>query len=225
MKRKAALAIIAAMLATGGAGTFPPLAENAYAASYVLSVGSYGEAVYALQTDLKELGYFRYPSVTGYYGTVTRDAVTAFQRDYGLAADGAAGPVTVETVRHAVVKKRLVQDTYSYIGTRYAWGGSDPSTGFDCSGFVYFMFTKFGVPQTRTTSAKLFTQGTPVERSMLRTGDLVFFKNPSTGLIFHVGFYMGDGTFISALSSKGIYVQSLDNPYWAPRYAGAKRVY
>jgi peptidoglycan endopeptidase LytF len=151
--------------------------------------------------------------------------VTAFQRDYRLAADGIAGPVTAEAVRHAVVKKRLVQDTYSYLGTPYAWGGSSPSTGFDCSGFVYFMFTKFGVPQTRTTSANLFEQGYPVDKSMVRAGDLVFFRNPSTGLIFHVGIYKGDGTFISALSSKGIYVQELDNPYWAPRYAGARRIY
>ncbi|RAP75091.1 C40 family peptidase [Paenibacillus montanisoli] len=225
MKKKAMLAAIGFMLLSGAAQAVTPLAPHAHASAVtLLRLGTSGTAVTLLQTDLKKLGYFS-ATATGYYGTVTRDAVTRFQRDYGLAADGIAGPVTLEAVKHAILKQKLVADTSFYIGVPYLWGGSNPATGFDCSGFIYFMFTKFGVSQTRTTSANLFTQGFAVNKSMLRPGDLVFFRNPSTGAVDHAGFYTGGGSFVSALSSKGIYVQQLDNSYWGPRYAGARRVY
>lgn len=65
------------------------------AASYpLLKVGSRGQAVSRLQQALKNKGYFTYPNITGYYGTITRDAVIRFQRDYGLAVDGIAGQQT-----------------------------------------------------------------------------------------------------------------------------------
>lgn len=65
------------------------------AASYpLLKVGSRGQAVSRLQQALKNKGYFTYPNITGYYGTITRDAVVRFQRDYGLAVDGMAGQKT-----------------------------------------------------------------------------------------------------------------------------------
>lgn len=178
-----------------------------------------------LQTDLKQLGYFTYPTITNYYGTVTRDAVMAFQLDYGLAADGMAGTMTQTAIARAVLKQSLLADSKSYIGVPYLWGGTT-TAGFDCSGFVYFMFNKFGVTMPRYTSASLYTQGTSVSKTMLRPGDLVFFSIAGNGKVDHVGFYLGNGEFISALSSKGIYIQKMENnSYWTPRYLGARRVY
>ncbi|SFT07201.1 C40 family peptidase [Paenibacillus sp. BC26] len=225
MRKKTILAAISFMLLSGAvqATTF---AGQTHASAVTYSIGASSGVVTTLQTDLKKLGYFNYPTATGYYGTVTRDAVIAFQSSYGLIADGITGPLTLDAVSRAILKQKLIADTSSYLGIPYAWGGTSPASGFDCSGFIYYMFTKFGVSQTRTTSSNLFSQGYAVNKSMLQPGDLVFFHNsPSTSVVDHVGFYMGGGSFISALSSKGIYVQQLDNSYWGPRYAGARRVY
>lgn len=102
--------------------------------------------------------------------------------------------------------KALAADSYSYIGTPYTWGGVSPATGFDCSGFVYFMFNKFGVNTVRTTSGNLFKQGTAVATTALKPGDLVFFSMSTPGVAGHVGFYTGNNQFISATRSAGIYI-------------------
>ncbi|MFC5652355.1 C40 family peptidase [Paenibacillus solisilvae] len=225
MNSKAAKIVLTVMLLIGVEQLASPHIHHIHASTVILNVGASGQQVSMLQADLQQLGYYTYPTITGYYGSITQTAVARFQADYLLRADGIAGPFTLDAIHHSLVKQQLVRETYSYTGTPYVWGGSSPSTGFDCSGFVYFMFTTFGIPQARTTSANLYTQGIAINKSLLRPGDLVFFKSINTGMINHVGFYIGNGSFISAISSKGIYVQPLDNSYWGPRYAGARRLY
>jgi LysM repeat protein len=122
------------------------------------------------------------------------------------------------------VKQELVKDSFNYIGVPYVWGGSTPA-GFDCSGFVSFMFAQHGINIPRTTSADYYTMGTSVARGNLAVGDLVFFGVNRPGEVSHVGFYVGNNEFISATTSKGIAVYSLDNSYWSQYYMGAKRVY
>ncbi|QHW32002.1 C40 family peptidase [Paenibacillus rhizovicinus] len=224
--KKSVTFLLAALILSGPAGAvLLPGAGQAQAASAVLSVGVTGGAVTQLQSNLLSLGFFDYPSATGYYGSYTQAAVSEFQSSYALPVTGQADAITAEAVRRAVLKQSLVQDTYSYIGIPYIWGGATPSPGFDCSGFIYYMYSKFGVPQTRTTTVNLFKQGYTVYKSMLRPGDLVFFRIAGGTDVDHVGIYAGNGAFISATSSKGIYVQQLDNSYWGPRYAGARRIY
>jgi peptidoglycan endopeptidase LytF len=88
------------------------------------------------------------------------------------------------------------------------------------------MFTKHQVAMNRTTSSELYQLGSYIPKSKLMPGDLVFFSVNQPGVVDHVGIYIGNGQFISALRSKGIYVQNLDNnSYWSPRYLGAKRIY
>ena len=87
------------------------------------------------------------------------------------------------------------------------------------------MYHKFGIQQVRTNTVNLYAQGFAVDQPMLREGDLVFFRIAGGVNVDHVGIYIGHGCFISAISSKGIYVQQLENPYWGPRYAGARRIY
>jgi N-acetylmuramoyl-L-alanine amidase len=92
-KRVAMLVISITMILV--AGSILITAVPVQAATYpVLRVGSRGQAVSRLQQTLKNKGYFTYPKITGYYGTITRDAVIRFQKDYGLYVDGIAGPKT-----------------------------------------------------------------------------------------------------------------------------------
>lgn len=122
------------------------------------------------------------------------------------------------------VLQDLVNDSYNFVGIPYLWGGTT-TAGFDCSGFVSFMHARHGIDIPRTTSAGYYTMGTSVSKANLQQGDLVFFAVNDTGRISHVGFYVGNNKFISATSSKGIDVVSMDNTYWSKYYVGAKRVY
>jgi peptidoglycan DL-endopeptidase LytF len=182
------------------------------------------EELAAAQRNLQILGYYSVTAMTGRYDNPTMESIKSFQTAYGLPITGKINDATNTAINHAVVKKKLVQDTTNYLGVPYLWGGVTPK-GFDCSGFVYYMFNQHGVKMPRNTSAGLFQTGTTIDRSRLQPGDLVFFAVNTTGTISHVGFYVGNNQFISATSSSGIDVQPMDRGYWAKYYVGAKRVY
>jgi hypothetical protein len=123
----------------------------------------------------------------------------------GSLAEGRRGHV-LETARR-------------YLGTPYRYGGETPD-GFDCSGFVMFVYERNGLRLPRAT-AEQYRSGRPVPRRALGPGDLVFFSI-SGGRISHVGIYAGGGSFIHAPSSgKRVSYARLDNGYWKARYAGA----
>lgn len=106
---------------------------------------------------------------------------------------------------------------------RYKPGGREPSTGFDCSGFVRYVFRQGIGADLPNTSAAQFSTGQKIARNDLRRGDLVFFRIAGKR-ISHVGIYVGDGEFIHAPSSgKRVSVSSLAEPYWSHHFAGAKR--
>ncbi len=110
-----------------------------------------------------------------------------------------------------------------YIGVPYRWGGTTPS-GFDCSGFVLYVFNQAGRRVPRVAQAQ-WNASTRISRAQARPGDLVFFQN-TTGRsgITHVGIYMGGNQFIHASSSRGITITSLSNVFWSPRVAGFGRI-
>lgn len=107
------------------------------------------------------------------------------------------------------------------IGVAYKTGGTT-TAGFDCSGFTKYVFNKMGLTLPRTSKAQ-YSIGTPVAKSNLRSGDLVFFNTLGKG-VSHVGIYVGNGKFAQSSSSRGVTITSLSQAYWANRYVGAKRV-
>lgn len=115
----------------------------------------------------------------------------------------------------------VIATAKNYMGVPYVWGGESPS-GFDCSGFTQYVLKKNGVSIPRVTSDQ-YGAGVAVSKSNLKVGDLVFFTTYKAGPS-HVGFYMGNGKFIHASSSKGVTISSMDSSYYSSRYIGARRV-
>ncbi|WP_135554186.1 C40 family peptidase [Paenibacillus cymbidii] len=224
MKKKM-IALTVASFVFASAIPFALPAGSAYAATATLSQGDNGSSVTKLQNDLMTLGFFNYSKATGNFGSITESAVAAFQRAYGLTASGEATGTTQTAIAHAILKKKLLADANKYKGVKYVWGAESPKTGFDCSGFVYYMFNKFGVDISRTSAADMYKKGASVSKSKLMPGDLVFFSTSTKGKVSHVGFYVGNNKFISATGSKGIAINPIDSGYWGSRYIGAKRYY
>ena len=106
------------------------------------------------------------------------------------------------------IGNQLVSSAYKYLGVPYVFGGNTPA-GFDCSGFTKYVFSHNGINLPRMADEQ-YMLGNKVSRSELIPGDLVFFTTYEPG-VSHTGIYVGDDNFISATSSGGIRVDSLNS--------------
>ena len=120
----------------------------------------------------------------------------------------------------------IVDSALSLRGTAYHFGGSTPDSGFDCSGFVTYVFALHAIRVPRSV-AEQFRVGTPVERDRLQRGDLVFFSTIGPGAT-HVGIVTnpGDAEFIHApADGASVRVERFDAGYWRSRWMGARRLF
>ena len=117
----------------------------------------------------------------------------------------------------------LIDEAAKYLGVPYVWGGTSPS-GFDCSGFMYYICKAQGISLYRVADDQMHKNGTPVSKQDLEPGDLVFFG--SGDYATHVGMYVGEGMMIHAPSTgKTIMYSDITTGYYESRYIGARRVY
>ncbi|MHB0871043.1 MAG: LysM peptidoglycan-binding domain-containing protein [Chloroflexota bacterium] len=111
-----------------------------------------------------------------------------------------------------------------YLGYRYVWGGTSPASGFDCSGFVWYVYKQAGISIPRAPLGGQLGAGPRVSRDQLLPGDLIFWQNTYTAGLSHVGIYLGGGRFINAESEAvGVQIRSLNDPFWSARFYGASR--
>jgi cell wall-associated NlpC family hydrolase len=131
-------------------------------------------------------------------------------------------PVTAPSRTASPDGEALADAALALVGTAYRNGGSDPA-GFDCSGFVQYVFAERGIRLPRGVDEQ-FHAGRPVPVRSVSAGDLLFFATTGTGPS-HVGIAIGGGAFVHAPSTNGrVRVERIDAPYWAQRFVGARRV-
>lgn len=122
----------------------------------------------------------------------------------------------------ATSNTKMYQFIYDWLGTPYRLGG-DSKKGIDCSGFAYKLYDKTFNTIIGSNARNIFSRVSPVNKSDLREGDLVFFKIHSKS-ISHVGVYIGDNKFAHASSSRGVMISNLDEPYWQKYFYKGGRI-
>ena len=166
-----------------------------------------------------------------YFGSSIADAVDAL-RAARIEAPGsdidshdadAAEAVAINAVEVNDPRQDLSDFAMQFVDVRYRRGGRAPSTGFDCSGFVHYVFAQVLGIDLPQNSMGQYEVGKKIARTDMMTGDLVFFKTHGKH-ISHVGIYLGDGRFIhSPTTGERVRVDNLSSQYWAHRFAGARR--
>ena len=182
-------------------------------------------------------------SYNGQTGYVRSDLVTLLEVPYSNA--GSKGNTYKETSGSSSAAKssgssqssgssnassdfgeRVVAYAKQYLGYRYVYGGATPS-GFDCSGFVYYVYKQFGYNVGRTSTAQLRNGYTHVSRGELRPGDIVLFERTYTASCpaTHSGIYIGNGQFIHAANSRyGVIISDLSKEYYSTRFLCGVRI-
>jgi cell wall-associated NlpC family hydrolase len=149
--------------------------------------------------------------------SITRPAVAnedAGSPSFSIA--GAAGQYLAQA-------HELMVQALSLMGIRYRYGGDSPTTGFDCSGFVRYVYNQVGTVLPRSASA-ISQLGRTIDRNELQPGDLVFF-NTLRRPFSHVGIYLGEHRFIHSPSRGGtVEIVNMTERYWERRYNGARSV-
>ena len=145
-----------------------------------------------------------------------------FGEDYATGTPGSGEYTDYEIPPEALSDERfaaMIAEAEKYLGYPYVWGGSSPSTSFDCSGFVCWVYTHSGVYNLpRTTAGGIYNQCAMVSPSEARPGDCIFFTGTyaSSGPVSHIGIYVGNGMMIHC--GDPIKYASINTPYWQQHF-------
>lgn len=196
-----------------------------------MGLGDYGPEVLSVQKQLAVKGFF-VGALDGRFGPVLENTVRCFQHENNLPMTGELDKDTYFllmekelpsrfSVQGNITKvRRIISLALGLRGVPYVFGGVSPA-GFDCSGFVQYLFGSSGILVPRLADAQ-YEASARVD--VPRMGDLVFFETYLPG-VSHVGISLGGRDFIHASCGKGVTVSSLDDGYWSCRYVGAGRVF
>lgn len=122
------------------------------------------------------------------------------------------------------VAQEVLLNALSLTGVKYKYGGNSPETGFDCSGFVRYVFLQAGSLTLPHGARAISRLGQAVTLDQLQPGDLVFFNTLKTAFS-HVGIYVGEGRFIHApTTGGGVHIVDMNDSYWSKRFSGARRL-
>jgi cell wall-associated NlpC family hydrolase len=120
--------------------------------------------------------------------------------------------------------QEILINAMSLTGIKYKYGGDNPTSGFDCSGFVRYVFSQAANLTLPPTARAISQIGKTVKKDELQPGDLVFF-NTLKSAFSHVGIYVGNNKFIHApRAGSAVRVESMQTSYWANRFDGAQRI-
>ena len=181
------------------------------------------------QQKLHRLGYLS-EAATGKLTSATKKALERFQKEQRLSVTGKLDDKTYRKLEWEVFSRdgiknlsgaAVVKEAAKYKGVRYVFGGTTPK-GFDCSGYVQYVFKQLHAKVSRTADTQAL-EGVFVTQRQLKPGDLVFFSTYEPGAS-HCGIYAGNGRFWNATSSKGVMLCGLQEDYWRKRYYGARRL-
>ncbi|KAB7709143.1 endopeptidase [Bacillus aerolatus] len=224
MKKWIMAAAISGALFTG------PIVSEAALGDQTLRSGMKHQDVKELQQALKSKGYYK-SSVDMHFGPLTKSAVIKLQKAHGLTADGIAGKNTFRVLGKTAVHTSAAQNSHTYskantvsyakkfMNVPYKWGGTTPS-GFDCSGFLTYVYKNSANVSLPRTVAGIYAKGSKTSNPAV--GDIVFFETYKKGAS-HAGIYLGGNQFIHSSTSKGVTISSLKESYWSKRYLGAKK--
>ena len=167
-----------------------------------------------------------------YFATTIVDAIatqraakteTVADSDESNQATVSDDAVATHAVAVSDPRQDLTDFAMQFVDVRYRRGGRAPSTGFDCSGFVHYVFSQVLGIDLPQNSVGQYEVGKQVARTDMMTGDLVFFKIRGKR-ISHVGIYLGEGRFIhSPTTGERVRVDNLGAQYWSHHFAGARR--
>ncbi|TCV99748.1 C40 family peptidase [Biostraticola tofi] len=167
------------------------------------------------------------PPRKGYKKGYGRQRIKPLALPERLSSDAPMKMSASHKKRYQHAKLTAMNKLMSQMGKPYRWGGMSPTTGFDCSGLIYYAYKDvMRIPMPRTANEMYhFREAAPVKKGELESGDLVFFRIANRGAADHVGVYLGNGRFIqSPRTGRDIRISYLSEDYWQDHYVGARRV-